>query len=555
MQCWQCGTEVQPGERTCGYCGARLTTPPASRSPRSSQQRNPSSRNAPRRPRDDDWDADALDESGYGSGYAPDDASHYGSAYGQDDRRGSRSRSDDSWDESRTGMRRGDQRSRPRGRQEPDERGGYPPDGYDQSGAYEDYASSEYGAQQPDPMDDPLNDPRAPRNLRSSPQRGPDSRSRQPSRDDWQQQAPPDMGDGRSHRPPTDPTRGRRDESGYYGQRQGQGYPPDPYDGYEEPGRSRRSQPSSADNRYSRSSVLRGQSYDEDYGSGSYGGGYSDEYDAQRQSGSRQDYGRRMPPDDDSSWYQQVGSRARSLQQRWGETLSSVRIPGFRAAEGEDKGKSSSRRIVTTVVVLLVLLTAVVAGAIVLAPRVLNRLNPPGATASSALCTASGPATNGTVPTPGAHLKQFASSRSRYGVNYPETWTVEPEQKAASGYDYIDVYTLPNSSTLVSIEQAQAACALTDVNIIQGEVAAAQQQNITFTESASAARTQTIGGEQWQRREYDVTDKGVTLHMVILACHHQGRAYVIVLVSRTTTFTQDDTGIFEPMLKSFTFTN
>lgn len=534
MQCWQCGTEVQPGERTCGYCGARLTTPPAGRSPRSSQQRYPSSRNAPRRPRDDDWDADVLDESGYGPGYGQDDR--------RDERRGSRGRSDDAWDESRSDMRR-DQRSRPRGRQEPD--------GYD-----DDYASSEYGAQQPDPKDDPLNDPRAPRNLRSSPQRGPDSRSRNPSRDDWQQQAPPDMGDGRPRRPPTDPARGRRDESGYYDQRQGQGYPPDAHEGYEEPGRSRRAQPSSADNRYSRPSASRGQPYDEDYGgSGFYGGGYSDEYDAQRQRGPRQDYDRRMPPDNDSSWYQQVGSRARALQQRWGETLSSVRIPGLRSAEESDKGKSSSRRIVTTIVVLLVLLTAVVAGAIVLAPRVLNRLNPSAGTASSALCTASGPATNGAVPTPGAHLKQFASSRSRYGVNYPETWTVEPEQKAASGYDYIDVYTLPNSSSLVSIEQAQAACALSDVNIIQGEVAAAQQQNITFTESTSAARTQTIGGEQWQRREYDVTDKGVTLHMVILACHHQGRAYVIVLVSRTTTFTQDDTGIFEPMLKSFAFTN
>lgn len=543
MQCWQCGTEVQPGERTCGYCGARLTTPPAGRSSRSSQQRYSSSRNESRRPRDDDWDADALDESGYGPGYAPDDDSRYGPAYDQDDRRGERrgprSRAGDSWDESRTDMRRGDQRSRPRGRLDPDS--------YD-----DDYASSSYGAQQPDPMDDPLNDPRAPRSLRSNPQRGPDSRSRQPSRDDWQQQAP-DMGEGRSRRPPTDPSRGRRDESAYYGQRQG--YPPDTYDGYEDQGRSRRSQPSSADNRYNRSSASRGQSYDDEYGSGFYDSGYSDEYDAQRQRGSRQDYGRRMPPDQDSSWYQQVGSHARSLQQRWGETLSSVRIPGFRSAEGEDKGKSSSRRIVTTIVVVLVLLTAVVAGAVVLAPKALNRLNPSGATASSALCTASGQATNGAVPTPGAHLKQFSSSRSRYGVNYPETWTVEPQQKAASGYDYIDVYTLPNSSTLVSIEQAQAACALSDVNIIQGEVSAAQQQNITFTESTSAARTQTIGGEQWQRREYDVSDKGVTLHMVILACHHQGRAYVIVLVSRTTTFTQDDTGIFEPMLKSFAFTN
>lgn len=550
MQCWQCGTEVQPGERTCGYCGARLTTPPAGRSPRSSQQRNPSSRNGPRRSRDDDWENAEREDSGYGPGYAPDDdASHYGPAYGPDDRRGdrrsSRGRSDGAWDESRTDLRR-DQRSRSRGRQEAD--------GYD-----DDYASSEYGAQQPNPMDDPFNDPRAPRNLRPNPQRGPDSRGRYPSRDDRQQQGPPsDMGDGRSRRPPTDPSRGRRDEDAYYGARQGQGYPPDEYQGYEgydEPGRPRRSQPSSADNRYNRPSASRGQPYDDGYGNSYGGGGYSEEYDAQRQRGSRQDYGRRMPPDDDSSWYQQVGARARNLQQRWGETLGSVRIPGLRSPDESAKGKSSSRRIVTTVVVLLVLVTAIVAGAIAVAPRVLNKLNPSGATASSPLCTASGPATNGTPPTPGAHLKQFASSRSRYGVNYPETWTVEPQQKAASGYDYIDVYTLPNSSSLVSIEQAQAACALSDVNIIQGEVAAAQQQNITFSESAAAAKTQTIGGQQWQRREYDVSDKGVTLHMVILACHHQGRAYVIVLVSRTTTFTQDDTGIFEPMLKSFTFTN
>jgi hypothetical protein len=260
-----------------------------------------------------------------------------------------------------------------------------------------------------------------------------------------------------------------------------------------------------------------------------------------------------MPPEDDGSWNQQAGSRGRSMQQRWGETLNSLRIPGVRSPEDDAGGKSSARRIVTTIVLLIALATAIVAGAIVVAPRLLNRLNPAGAT-SSTLCTASGAATNSAIPTATTHFKQFSSARSRYGMNYPETWTVEPQQKAANGYDYIDVYTLPNSSTSVSVEQAEAACALTDSNIIQGEVVAAQQQNITFTETTSAARTQSIGGETWQRREYDVAVKGVTLHMVILACHHQGRAYVIVLLGRTTTFAQDNTGIFEPMLKSFTFT-
>lgn len=578
MQCWQCGADVQPGERTCSYCGARLTSPPSGR-PRSSQQRYPSPRSGSRNARDDEWESDAASESDYGSDDSLDDASRYGSAYRSDDRRGSRNgppssqgsqgsrgRSGSEWGASRTDWR-DEQRGRSRGRQQPEAQGGYPPDEHDQSGEYDDYASREYDANSPDAPVDPLNDPRAPNNLRSNARRGPDSRSgysregaRDGSRDDRQSAVPPSTGDSRSRRPPTDPSRGRRDESGYRGRGYGpddmqgpgrQGYPPQQYEGYEEPGRPRRSQASSADNRYSRSSISRGQPspYDDEYRGGGYG---ADEYTA-RQPASRREYGRRMPLDDDSSWDQHAGSRGRSLQQRWGETLNSLRIPGVHSREDEEGGKSPARRIVTTIVLLLALATAVVAGVIVVAPRLLSRLNPAGAPSSS-LCTASGGATGGAIPTATSHFKQFSSSRSLYGMNYPETWTVEPEQKAASGYDYIDVYTLPNSSTLVSVEQAQAACALTDSNIIQGEVAAAQQQNITFTETTSATKTQTIGGETWQRREYDVSEKSVTLHMVILACHHQGRAYVIVLLDRTTTFAQNSTGIFEPMLKSFTFT-
>lgn len=567
MQCWQCGADVQPGERTCSYCGARLTSPPSGRAQRSSQQRNPS-----RRPRDDEWESDAQGASGYADGYGSDDESAYGSAYPRDDRRGGRRGARSSGDEGRNDARpdwRGQQRGRSRAGQEPDALGGgQPQNEYDQSGDYEDdYASQEYDAHQPDPFDDP----RAPRNLRSNPRSKPDAgggyppgppsdaTSRYP-RDDRQQQMPPDIG---PRRPPTDPSRDRRrDASGYRGRgaygpdgaMPPQGMAPDQYsDQYEEPGRSRRGTPSSADIRYGRSSASRGQSssYDDRYSGEGYGDGYSDEYSG-RQAAPRQNYGRRGPPDEPSSWYQQVGTRAREVQQRWGETFNSLRIPGLRPQEETSEGKSSSRRVVTTIVLLLVLVGAVVAGVIAVGPRVLEKLHPSATTSS--LCVPSGAATDGAPPTPDTHFKQFSSSRSRYGVNYPETWTVEPQQKIASGYDYIDVYTLPNSSSSVSIEQAQAACALSDVNIIQGEVAAAQQQSITFTEVTSAATTQTIGGEQWQRREYDVSAKGVTLHMVILACHHQGRAYVIVLVSKSTTFNQDNTGIFTPMLKSFAFT-
>ena len=556
MQCWQCGADVRPGERTCGYCGARLTAPPGGRSQRPpAQQRPPSPRQSSRRPYDDEWDAegstgyDPGDESAYGSAYPPD-----GRDYGrQPGRRGGRrgaSRPGDEgdwedWDDQGDERpNRRQQRGRSRPGQERDGYGHHEQPDYGQSGAYDDnYASSEYAGPEPDPRDDPLNDPRAPRSLRSTPRRGQEARGSRPG--------------GSLSRHPADPRQGNRG----YGQ-SGMGGASEPYPPYDEPGRSRRSQPSSADNRYGRSSAARGEPAPYDDRGGGYQGGYDESYGGRR--GSRQGYDQgyeqgydrhgRSGAQDQQSWYHQVGARARELQQRWGETMGSVRIPGVRREDGgaEDK-PSSSRRVITTVVVLLALVAAVVAGGVMLAPRVLNRLHPTAPTTSS-LCVAKGAATPGALPTPDTHFKQFTSSRSLYGMNYPETWTVEPQQKAANGYDYIDVYTLPNSSSSVSVEQAEAACALTDSAIIQGEVAAAQQQNITFTESTSAAQTQTIGGETWQRREYDVTDKGVTLHMVILACHHQGRAYVFVLVSKSTTFKQDDTGIFQPMLKSFTFT-
>lgn len=548
MQCWQCGSEVQPGERTCGYCGARLTSPPSGRSRRSSQPQRPSSsRNGPRRSRDD-WPSD--DESAYGSAYPPEDRqdghggrrpSRAGSSgaddgwddprasRGRPDRGGSRAGHDDGYDSEQYDAHGQSEAGRP-GYREPS-RGGDRGEShgagsdYGQSGFYDDAApSQEHDA----PGPDPLNDPRAPRNLRNAPRRGsenrgPDSRGGYP------------QGDSPS-RYPRDDRRGRdsrdgRDDGGYRGRGyEPQGVPPltqegqaaGRYDDYDRYGRS--------------SGRGQGASYD--------GGGYG--------RGSHDNYGRRQDGRGYDDYDESGDGQGRSWQQRWSETIGSMRIPGLRSPqEGDSADGTSSRRRVTTLVFLLVLAVAVVGAGIYAGPRILARLRPTAA--SSTLCTPAGSTAPGVVPTATANQKLFTSTRSHYGVNYPETWTVEPQQKAAAGYDYIDAFTLPNSSTLVNIEQPQAACALTDVNIIQGEVAVAQKQNITFTEVTSAATTQTIGGEQWQRREYDVTDSGVALHMVILACHHQGRAYVIVLVSRATTFKTDDSGIFEPMLKSFAF--
>ena len=130
------------------------------------------------------------------------------------------------------------------------------------------------------------------------------------------------------------------------------------------------------------------RSYDDRYGGQGYDDGYGDEYSGQ-QPAPRQGYDRRMPQDE-SAWYQQVGTRARGMQQRWGETLNSLRIPGIRPQEEGADGKSSSRRVVTTVVLLLVLAGALVAGIVVVGPRVLEKLHPSATSSNSSLCVPSG---------------------------------------------------------------------------------------------------------------------------------------------------------------------
>jgi hypothetical protein len=162
--------------------------------------------------------------------------------------------------------------------------------------------------------------------------------------------------------------------------------------------------------------------------------------------------------------------------------------------------------------------------------------------------------TPGPTPAPIANFKEFASARAKYVLSYPNTWAVSSnEGKLQQLYDYTDVFNPPNSPSHVSVEQADVFSYYNEQRIIQGEVAGAQQSGFTFTEVATAQTTQTVGGAQWQRREYDINANGQPLHMAILATHHSGKGYVIVLVSSAAEFGNDAQAVFDPMLASFRF--
>jgi hypothetical protein len=163
--------------------------------------------------------------------------------------------------------------------------------------------------------------------------------------------------------------------------------------------------------------------------------------------------------------------------------------------------------------------------------------------------------TPGPTPTAPTNFKEFASTRAKYVLSYPNTWAVSSnESKLQQQYDYTDVFNPPNSPSHVSVEQAGVFSYYTEQKIIQGEVAGAQQSGFTFTEVTTAQAKQTVGGATWERREYDINANGQPLHMAILATHHGGKGYVIVLVSTAAEFGNDAQSVFDPLLASFRFT-
>jgi hypothetical protein len=189
-------------------------------------------------------------------------------------------------------------------------------------------------------------------------------------------------------------------------------------------------------------------------------------------------------------------------------------------------------------------------------------------------------APTGPTPTVSPNFKAFASDRSKYSITYPSAWNASSdERKVQSQYDYIDKFELQNAPSRLLVEQAGAFLTYTDNEILKAEASNAQQGGVTVTEIANATGTPasgtpasstptptasgtpappaaakvTVGGATWLRRDYQVNASGTPMRMTILACHHGGRGYVIIMASSASEYGNDDQAVFQPMLKSFRF--
>jgi len=202
---------------------------------------------------------------------------------------------------------------------------------------------------------------------------------------------------------------------------------------------------------------------------------------------------------------------------------------------------------------LLTTLALVAALGVELGPKVYHLITNRGAGGSATQGTIT--CASETTPQIKAAAGMAAFATTAYTFTYPTTWQKTSKAGSSQGQcDVVYLFTQPNGSSRFNVEEAGAFSPLTDLQVIQAEAQSAQQQGSSLTEITSAATTQTIGGQVWQRREYQATTKnGVKVHLALLATHYKGAGFAIVMVSSDAAFSSDDTTLFEPTLRSFKF--
>jgi hypothetical protein len=405
----------------------------------------------------------------------------------------------------------------------------------------------------------PLDDPRAPSVLRRDRQDEPPRppRPSPPPSERWDQQREYDRGmdAGSGRRPP----RSAPDEEsaelpypddsqayqqqygppGYEDRYQHDRYDDDRYGGDYRGGpprgarrnpRSQRYEDDDWDRRGQRRGRPRGSA--EPYGGSPYGDGPHGEgpYGARE---------RRRSPQRDRPRHREPWQEWRDTAAQW--LSASLPVPG-----------AKGRRFPLIFLLIALVLVGLAGASLLLGPKLLNRVG--GGSGNSSVPP--GPYTPGPTPTTQAGFKKFVSAGSNYSLDYPQGWTATNQAQTVQGQpDDVEIFSTPTQGAPDSlvVEQPGADANVADTDIISSEVQAAQQGGVTFTPTSTIPIQVNIGGEYWLRLDYTVSGGGQQTHEAIFAGHHEGRAYVIALVSGADTFEGDYATYFRPALNSFRF--
>lgn len=528
MQCWQCGATVRSGAKLCVYCGANLAIDAAdsdasmSRRP-SNSGRSERGSSSERSRRDDGWDDSSTQD---------DDRRSYGGGWGS----------------------RGDRRENDYRRRAEDE--------------FEQRPRESYGRGSRDSRD-PLADPRAPRNVRSTPPRDANATPRGP-RDRYERR---DDGERESSRDDRYENRydarreSRQPVVRSYGEERWEPRDRSPRDRVSDRGRGGR------DMNYKEDSAEFSAEYSAEYSAQYPRQDWRDEsaeYGSQGRYGREEDYAEKR-----GRGWQDAGRGGSSrpkynqpIEDSWnmpaaiGWTDESVRIPASPARQGAKRGRdkaadtkeqSAGKRRRAPMIIGIALVFAMLAGAgVFLVPKVFSRLHG-GSGSTCAPATAS--VTPGAAPTPPANYKVYTDKQTGYSVPYPASWSTSSGTDTSQAQtDDVTRFAQSSSNAVFTVEHTPTFDCNTNTEIIDSEVLGGKQAGETFTELPTAGGTQTVSGEQCIRKEYSVTTSNkASLHMAIIACHHAGKGYAFVIYSDASAYSQVNTSAFQPMLTSFRF--
>ena len=227
-----------------------------------------------------------------------------------------------------------------------------------------------------------------------------------------------------------------------------------------------------------------------------------------------------------------------------------------RKGKSSDKADKAKRGTVGRIfrgVSLVITIIGLLSSGVLMAPKILSHFGltqggngtgqPPFATY-----------TPGPTPTPPPNYAEYVSKHLQYVIDYPKAWSVGESSADAGKTDWVDTFKQSSPQAALFIEQSTGFDTISNDEMIHDEVLAGQNDGSTFTETTTTPAHALIGGEQWLRRDFDVTAKsGAKVHMGILGCHHQGHGYVIVLVSLPQNFAHDDQTTFQTTLGTFRF--
>lgn len=229
------------------------------------------------------------------------------------------------------------------------------------------------------------------------------------------------------------------------------------------------------------------------------------------------------------------------------------------AGRGRSSGRSGKEqrgggggRVVLILLLVLIVIGLIGAGALV-APKLLSRF---GGVSTNGLDTQPPFATYTPGPTPTAPPKfvEYVSRQLQFAIDYPKEWSKDESAADAGKTDWVATFKQPVPQAALLVEQSTGFDAVGNDEMIHDEVLAGQSDGSTFTETTATPVQALIGGEQWLRRDFDVTTKvGTKLHIGILSCHHVGHGYVIVLISLPQNFAHDDQTSFQSILSTFRF--